>query len=284
MSTEQAGRSRVTAAVTDPDGRAVDAEVVTSKSSEGVPAEIRFTPKTIGQYQINVFYGDAEVADSPIALSVEDADKPRAYGPGLEHAIVNSRTTILFDSRKGKGSLKVEIYGPSSRTKFESKKKNEGVYEINFTPIEPGPHKVHITWKDKPVQVRYVLQPQFLQGSPFTVPVIDPNGIRYLAGGVNDKNQLAVTANMVKEVVVDVSLTGASRLEATLADTKSSKIVQVPVEPQPGQVYKLRVKAPTAGEHILALMLDGVPLTDGSSVVCWAEPSATGEQICARHL
>ncbi len=43
--------------------------------------------------------------------------------------------------------------GPSSKTKFESKKKNEGVYEINFTPIEPGPHKVHISWKDKPIQV-----------------------------------------------------------------------------------------------------------------------------------
>jgi hypothetical protein len=215
-------------------------------------------------------------------------DKPRAYGPGLEHALVNARTTIFFDSRKGKGALKVEIFGPSSRTKFESKKKNEGVYEINFTPIEPGAHKVHISWKDKPVQVWLVERGVFKstthksQGSPFTVPVIDPNGIRYVSGGVTDKHKLALTTNMIKDVLVDVSLTGATRLEATLTDIKSSRIVQVPVEAQPGQVYKLKVKAPAEGEHVLSLVLDGVIVPDTHTVMCWAEPSATSQlnSIC----
>ncbi len=51
------------------------------------------------------------ISESPIALNVEDAELPRAYGPGLEHGVVNTRTTIFFDSKKSKGSLKVEIFG-----------------------------------------------------------------------------------------------------------------------------------------------------------------------------
>jgi len=109
------------------------------------------------------------------------------------------------------------------------------------------------------------------------VPVVDPNGIRFVTGGVTDKRKLALTANMIKEVLVDVSLTGATRLEATLAETKSSRIVQVPVEAQPGQVYKLKVKAPVEGEHILSLLLDGVLVPDAHTVTRWAEPSATSQ-------
>lgn len=107
--------------------------------------------------------------------------------------------------------------------------------------------------------------------------MIDPNGIRYVTGGVTDKHKLALVTNMIKDLLVDVSLTGATRLEATLVDAKSSRIVQVPVEAQPGQVYKLKVKAPVEGEHILSLVLDGVIVPDAHVVTCWAEPSATSQ-------
>jgi hypothetical protein len=59
--TEQAGEARVTCAVTDPSGHAVEADVVAGHDVSQ-PTEIRFVPKTTGQYQINIFYGDVEVS------------------------------------------------------------------------------------------------------------------------------------------------------------------------------------------------------------------------------
>lgn len=75
---------------------------------------IKFTPQTIGDHKLQVYYGEVEIDDSPITFTVDDADKPRAYGPGLEFGIVDTRTTILFDSRKSKGTLKVDIFGESN--------------------------------------------------------------------------------------------------------------------------------------------------------------------------
>ena len=43
---------------------------------------------------------------------MEEVGRPRAYGPALEKsAQVDREATILFDSNKSKGGLKVEISG-----------------------------------------------------------------------------------------------------------------------------------------------------------------------------
>lgn len=78
------------------------------------PILIKFVPQTTGDHKLQVYYGEVEIDDSPITFTVDDADRPRAYGPGLEFGIVDTRTTILFDSRKSKGTLKVDIFGESN--------------------------------------------------------------------------------------------------------------------------------------------------------------------------
>lgn len=72
----------------------------------------------------------------------------------------------------------------------------------------------------------------------------------------------------------------AGKLEATLSEVNSSRTVSVPSEPLPNavMVHRLRVKASTPGEHILAFTLGGIPLPEESNVKCWAELQQTGSE------
>ena len=79
----------MTAQVTSPIGKTVDADIVDGGSST---YSVRFIPQEIGPHTVNVKYGDQHVPGSPFQFTVGPmgeggAHKVRAGGPGLERGV-----------------------------------------------------------------------------------------------------------------------------------------------------------------------------------------------------
>lgn len=79
----------MTAQVTSPSGKTVDADIVDGGSST---YSVRFIPQEIGPHTVNVKYRGQHVPGSPFQFTVGPmgeggAHKVRAGGPGLERGV-----------------------------------------------------------------------------------------------------------------------------------------------------------------------------------------------------
>jgi len=96
--------------------------------------------------------------------------KCRAYGPGLEKGEAGIPAEFKIESINGDGRrvpigghpFKVDITTPSGgKLPAEIKDNNNGLYDVVYTPTEPGNHKVAVTLFD-----------QHIAQSPFNVPIM----------------------------------------------------------------------------------------------------------------
>jgi len=97
---------------------------------------------------------------------LSDADRCRGFGLGLVDGVVNEISNFSVQLPKGgKGDLKVRVEGPKSDAQVNITKTDSPVgplYQMNYTPKEPGVYKVHVT-----------LDGVHIPGSVFTVNVLD---------------------------------------------------------------------------------------------------------------
>lgn len=82
----------MTAQVTSPSGKTVDADIVDGESST---YSVRFIPQEIGPHNVNVKYRGQHVPGSPFQFTVGPmgeggAHKVRAGGPGLERGVAGA--------------------------------------------------------------------------------------------------------------------------------------------------------------------------------------------------
>ncbi|XP_041369442.1 filamin-A-like [Gigantopelta aegis] len=162
-----------------PDGSSVPVDLVTEGSDEVrvqyIPREVGRSPVvTEGSDEVRVQYIPREVGDHTVCVkcgAVEAGGSPftaKAYDAraiivsALHDGYVNRPIRFTIDVRKaGEGQLQIMVN--SGNLPNEVELPETGVYEISFIPVEPGRHKVEISFND-----------ENLPYSPMTCNVINP--------------------------------------------------------------------------------------------------------------
>lgn len=87
-------------------GIEVQCKIVKSKTEEGV-WECVYIPLQVGQYIINVTFGDQHITKSPFKVDVGPFKESKiiAYGPGLEGGVVSQPAVFTVETRGETGAL-----------------------------------------------------------------------------------------------------------------------------------------------------------------------------------
>uniref|UniRef100_A0A3P8RUE7 Filamin C n=1 Tax=Amphiprion percula TaxID=161767 RepID=A0A3P8RUE7_AMPPE len=158
----ESGSQAMTAQVTSPSGKTVDADIVDGGSST---YSVRFIPQEIGPHTVNVKYRGQHVPGSPFQFTVGPmgeggAHKVRAGGPGLERGVAGAPTEFSIWTREaGAGGLSIAVEGPSkAEISFEDRK--DGSCGVSYIVKEPGDYEVSIKFNN-----------EHIPDSPFIVPI-----------------------------------------------------------------------------------------------------------------
>uniref|UniRef100_A0A8C6NZL1 Filamin C n=1 Tax=Nothobranchius furzeri TaxID=105023 RepID=A0A8C6NZL1_NOTFU len=158
----ESGSQAMTAQVTSPSGKTVDADIVDGGSST---YSVRFIPQEIGPHTVNVKYRGQHVPGSPFQFTVGPmgeggAHKVRAGGPGLARGVAGAPSEFSIWTREaGAGGLSIAVEGPSkAEISFEDRK--DGSCGVSYIVKEPGDYEVSIKFNN-----------EHIPDSPFIVPI-----------------------------------------------------------------------------------------------------------------
>uniref|UniRef100_A0AAR2JX40 Calponin-homology (CH) domain-containing protein n=1 Tax=Pygocentrus nattereri TaxID=42514 RepID=A0AAR2JX40_PYGNA len=175
----------MTAQVTSPGGKVVDAELVESGDST---YSVRFVPAEMGSHTVSVKYRGQHVPGSPFQFTVGPlgeggAHKVRAGGTGLQRGIAGVPTEFSIWTREaGAGGLSIAVEGPSkAEISFEDRK--DGSCGVSYIVQEPGDYEVSIRFNN-----------EHIPDSPFTVPIATLS---------DDARRLTVTSLQEKDLKVN---------------------------------------------------------------------------------
>jgi len=126
---------------------------------------VEYTTPTEGPHLVSVIFAGRQIKRSPFRVQVApgaDASKCKPTGDGLRTAYVDQLATFDVDCRgAGEGLLTASVDNPSgAHTDTLVNDHQDGTYTIEYTPFEPGPHKVSVKYAG-----------QQIPGSPYTVDV-----------------------------------------------------------------------------------------------------------------
>ncbi|CAI5447621.1 unnamed protein product [Caenorhabditis angaria] len=115
----------------------------------------------VGSHNMKVLFDEIPVAESTIEiLKGTDPTKCKAYGSGLESAIVGEKASFELDTNgSGEGAVKLEMKGPS---KAESKIQDlgNGKCAVDYVANQPGEYEMAILFGDEK-------EKKHVKGSPF---------------------------------------------------------------------------------------------------------------------
>nr|XP_057930810.1 filamin-C-like [Doryrhamphus excisus] len=158
----EGGSQAMTAQVTSPSGKTVDADIVDGGNST---YSVRFIPQEMGAHTVNVKYRGQHVPGSPFQFTVGPMGeggphKVRAGGPGLERGVAGAPSEFSIWTREaGAGGLSIAVEGPSkAEISFEDRK--DGSCGVSYIVKEPGDYEVSIKFNN-----------EHIPDSPFIVPI-----------------------------------------------------------------------------------------------------------------
>ncbi|XP_078693625.1 filamin-A-like isoform X2 [Branchiostoma floridae x Branchiostoma belcheri] len=180
-----------------------------SKDGDKVPSELwkaddgrhlmTFLANELGTYNAHIRHGGFPVEGSPFPCKVYNMDAVDVHGDGVSETLplpVNEKTTFYMET-KGPGNVEdalVKVSDPTGKDVPANITAHNGIYHVDYTPREIGPHKVRVHYDEKEVS-----------GSPYTVNVFDANRIRA------DPDRTA-TVNQPVNIKVDARDAGPGKL------------------------------------------------------------------------
>ncbi|XP_035216492.1 filamin-A-like isoform X2 [Stegodyphus dumicola] len=150
--------AKVQCTIINPSGTRTDSFV---QSLNDGTYKICYTPFEEGPHKIDITYDGLPVPGSPFKVNVMrgcDPRKVKAFGPGLEQAIVNQTNTFTVETKgAGRGGLGLVIEGPVE-PKMTCRDNRDGSCTVEYFPVEVGMHEIEVKYAD-----------QHVPGSPFKV-------------------------------------------------------------------------------------------------------------------
>ena len=177
VETKNAGPGKLACIIHNPEQEEVPFDMETVKGSNEY--KVTYTPLTAGNYSVSVTYAKGPIENSPFNFNVCDPSAVRAYGAGLEAAIVNEEAEFTVDlSKAGDGQLGLAVEGPK-KTDVQCNDNGDGTFRVTYTPILAGLYTFTIRFADmeipsSPFDVRVERLPP--DASKCTVQDIDTPG------------------------------------------------------------------------------------------------------------
>ncbi|KAL3089865.1 hypothetical protein niasHT_022497 [Heterodera trifolii] len=207
VSRKGAGTGPLAVELTDPQNEPIKLDRVLNSSGD---ESFTFVPTRLGPHKLALKLAGFAVHGSPFSLVVEEQKEPCVYGAALDYAIERGQqASMIFDPNNHSGGLKVDVHDPSgAKVKHNTNRRPDDSTEISFRPHEVGIYTVDVQFNNKTVQ-----------GSPFSVLVVDPSKVL-----VNNERLRPVDGLLQLDAgqrnVLDVDATGAGpvKLRAEVRD------------------------------------------------------------------
>lgn len=232
---------KVTCTITNPSGNCT--ENLITPLADGT-YRISYTPFEEGRHTIDILYDGIPIPGSPFVVNVRrgcDPSKCRAYGPGLEHGVVNKSNAFTVETKgAGTGGLGLAIEGPSE-AKMTCKDNRDGSCSVEYIPTEPGEYDVSIKFSD-----------HHIPGSPFKVTVdtpLDPSQVKVYGPGVDPnkiREQVPVT------FTVDTSKAGKAPLGVQVRTDRGPLPQQPEIQDNGDGTYEVTYTPPAEGSTVKA--------------------------------
>ena len=236
-------------------------------------------PHSLGTANIDVSWSGESVPPAPLTISVCDASKCSAYGPGLLSGVGKADEVFEFTVQAedaGKGQLSVKPKGPKSVYAANVKSSDDGTYAVSFTTYEKGPHSIDITWGDVPIP-----------GSPFSVDFFKgADATQFTATG--DGLQSAVArctaafvllgpdSGLLDSGVLDINISGNNMSLRKVSSgnlVSTSSEILLCTEDKGNGSYAVQYSLPQLGEYKISINCSSVPIA-GSPFIVNALPAA----------
>lgn len=226
---------------------------------------IKLTPKSVGECSVAVDWNGKPVGQSPSKVSVVDATKVTAYGPGLSTGQGKVGQLFVFTVQAkgaGNGELSVVSKGPKRAPyPVDISKNSDGTHKVSFTTYENGDHSVEISWSGRGIPT-----------SPHTVEFKKPADAKaFTATGDGLKTAVALSAakfviagpeaGLLGSKILEIGLTSGSIKSSMVTDQAafvpvSKKVIVFASDTGKG-TYSVSYAAPSAGKYSLTVMSDG---------------------------
>jgi filamin len=170
--------------VKGPDGAPRNATV---KKVNSTTFRCGYMPKRPGKHTVDVTYDGNPIKDSPFTVDVggEAPESPISPAPPACKAFASGMGVepngpkagqpapfIVNAKEAGMASLNCHISGPGEKPiPLEASSMEPGIFALSYTPNEPGPHTVTVTYGGQPIQK-----------SPFTVNVRPAEAVEDMIG------------------------------------------------------------------------------------------------------
>ncbi len=132
-----------------------------------VPVEIRdnddgtfncsYNPKDVGEHEVKVNFNGKPAGESPYKVNVAAGasmpkpDNVRAYGPGLEKAMVQEPAEFFVDAADaGDGEIGIDISGPTE-CQVDVVDQGDGTYHCTYVAPRPGLYNIDVKFADQDV-------------------------------------------------------------------------------------------------------------------------------------
>lgn len=225
----------------NPSGAETDTLVT---DNEDGSYSVSYTPIEEGVHDLAVTYGGKPIPGSPFKVNVlppTDPTRCKAYGPGLERAVVGEPADFTIETQgAGEGGLSLAIEGPSE-AKLNCTDHGDGTCSASYVPVEPGEYTIHIKFAD-----------EHIPGSPFIAKVTEPVDVRKVkcyGPGVDRTTPLFST--VPSQFTVDASETGEADLDVSI-ETPDRKTIKPDVIRDKGDgVYDVLYTPEDEGESAL---------------------------------
>ncbi|RUS81267.1 hypothetical protein EGW08_010971 [Elysia chlorotica] len=202
-------QGKVRAIVTSPSGQKNDTLV---KNNGDGTYNVLYTPFEQGPQKIDVTYEDLPIPQSPLTVNAKpgcDANKVKAYGPGLEKGVTDEPGVFTVDMKgAGKGGLGLGIEGPVE-TPMQCQDNHDGTCQVVYQPTKSGPYDISVKFND-----------QHIPGSPFNVSVkdpVNPSKVKCYGPGLDSSQIKALQPNTF---TIDASEAGEAPIEVSHVDGK----------------------------------------------------------------
>lgn len=231
--TEEAGPGVITAQVEGVSSNDLPTQVEVVEIDDN-HYEIHYKVESPGLYAVNVLYNGFPVENEPRTVPAFDLSKCVISGDGIvEDSLANKPTQFIVDTKlAGKGSLQIVVQDPNEQqVSTDIREVEEGVYEVEYTPLEAGGHVINVLFEDKDVYQ-----------SPILVSVADPSQVVCSGPGLSH-----AIVNTPAEFSIDTSKAGDSSLNIEVIGPEEVEKLECHQSQENSSLYDVVYYAKKAG-------------------------------------
>ena len=184
VETENAGPGKISATFSAMDGVKESCDIEPCGDNK---YKVSYTPVTAGNHTVAVEYSKHDIQDSPFTVGVCNPYAVKAFGKGLESAIVGEEAEFTVDTTEaGEGALGILVEGPQE-TCVDCVDNKDGAFQFTYTPDVPGYYNVTVKFADVEIP-----------DSPFPVRVErpPPDASKCIVGDMDPPGSFVVDATL----------------------------------------------------------------------------------------